>query len=207
MRVSEPRLVLASASPRRKELLHQLGINCVVQPANIDESHHADETPTDYVRRLTLAKARLVFDSSAGKDPVLGADTVVVAGAVRTSKAQISEQILGKPVNKGDALRMLSMLSDNTHKVLSGAGIVCPDGERSVVVCTEVTFSTVTLGDATRYWETGEPVDKAGAYAIQGRGSVFVRSINGSYSNVVGLPLFETRELLAYAGIELFEPG
>lgn len=203
MKVSDPVLILASASPRRKELLSQLGIDCKVEPANIDESRLDAELPEQYVKRLALQKARCISQKLASpsqtatpttrRSVVLGADTVVV----------FDGEVLGKPVNKSDALRMLSMLSGNCHQVLTGAGIVCGKGERSLVVVSNVTFSTVTRNMAERYWESREPLGKSGAYAIQGMGAAFVSHIEGSYSNVVGLPLFEINGLLDFAGISI----
>ena len=199
---TSPQLVLASASPRRVELLQQLGLQARVRPADIDESVLPGESPDAYVRRLAVSKAQVVADAlvaDADPDaslPVLAADTAVV----------VNDCILGKPVNKGDALRMLQMLSGSTHRVLTGTGIVAGRGPQSCVVSTAVTFRVLDPVEAEHYWQSGEPEGKAGAYAIQGIGAMFVRQLEGSYSNVVGLPLFEVAEMLTQAGVMVLAP-
>jgi septum formation protein len=173
-------LVLASQSPRRSELLKSAGIAFRVQAANIDETHLAGETPVDYVRRLAREKAEAVPG-----ELVLGADTVVV----------VDGQILGKPIDAADAVRMLQLLSGRKHEVITG---ICLKG-REVVVDHEVTdvfFAVLTAMEIEEYVATGEPMDKAGAYAIQGLASRFVQRIEGSYSNVVGLPVAMVYRLL-----------
>lgn len=188
-----PQFHLASASPRRQELLRQLGLHFDVQAADILEVALPGETPADYARRMALEKARAV--SSRLKDglPVMGADTDVV----------LDGRILGKPRDRDDALAILAALSDREHEVYSAVAMV--QGERAEVQLsvTQVKFGPVTPAAAARYWETGEPADKAGAYGIQGQGAQFVKGINGSYSGVVGLPLFETTELLQRFGIHI----
>ena len=174
-----PPLVLASASPRRAELLAAAGIAFDVDTADVDETPRAGEAPDVYVRRLALAKARAV----AGRHPaclVLGADTTVV----------VDGTILGKPVDAADARAMLRRLSGRAHQVLTGVALV-RDG-RTVevdVAVTDVWFAPMTDADVDAYVANGEPMDKAGAYGIQGRASRFVTRIDGSYSNVVGLPV------------------
>lgn len=184
-------IVLASASPRRRELLAQIGVAHVVQPANIPEVPAPGETPEDYVRRLARAKARAGWRAAEGQMPALGADTEVV----------LDGEVLGKPRDRSHALDMLGRLSGREHRVLSAVALV--DGAREAVRLSEsiVRFRTIGPAEAVVYWETGEPRDKAGAYAIQGRGALFVAHLSGSYSGVMGLPLYETGELLREFGI------
>lgn len=187
-------IVLASASPRRRELLAQIGVEFTVSPADIDETVPAGEAPEDYVLRMAITKAQKGFEGLTGPATsgrlVLGADTAVV----------LDRQILGKPRDQADAEYMLACLSGRTHRVLSAVAIT--DGQRLAnrLSVTAVTFRKLRSGESTTYWQTGEPRDKAGAYAIQGRGGLFVRELQGSYSGVVGLPLFETAELLEMFG-------
>ena len=193
-------LILASASPRRKELLAQLGVLYTVAPADIDESVWAGEDPWDYVQRMAEEKARAGFAAAATEREciVIGADTTVV----------LDDTILGKPADQQDALAMLEMLSGQTHHVLSCVAVT--DGQRiaSRLSATEVSFRALLPGESTAYWQSGEPIDKAGGYAIQGLGALFVKGIQGSYTGVVGLPLYETAELLQSFGIELgLEPA
>ena len=187
-------IILASASPRRQELLDQIQVTYNVYPVDLDETPLPGETPQDYVRRLAAeksaaCKARLHTDL-----PVLAADTAVILGNV----------IMGKPQNQADALAMLAQLSGKTHQVYSAISLRgCEHGQ--AVSITDVTFRRLSEQDMLAYWHSGEPLDKAGSYAIQGKGAAFVASINGSFSGVVGLPLFETAQLLASQGIELFK--
>jgi len=181
-------LVLASQSPRRRELLALLGIAPAVCPAHTDETVRPGETPEGYVRRVAAEKAAAVPG-----ELVLGADTAVVLG----------HEILGKPRDGGDARRMLQALSGRVHRVLTGvclrrggAGPLVRDR----LVSTEVVFAPLSAAQVDWYVSTGEPLDKAGAYALQGAGGLFVREVRGSVSNVVGLPLHETAELLRAAG-------
>lgn len=195
-----PRVILASASPRRLELLGQLGIEPEVVPAEVDEGRQPGEAARDYAERLARNKADTVWDrlDRPSGTVVLGADTVVVAGGT----------VLGKPVDRADAIRMLSLLSDRRHQVISAVALC--DSESALVVSnvTEVAMRRIERREMELYWSSGEPRDKAGAYAIQGRGAVFVSAIQGSYSAVVGLPLFETASLLATRGVlPLADPG
>lgn len=183
-------LILASGSPRRKELLAHLGVEFDIQVTDIDESVQPDEAPEAYVRRLALEKSAAVARSGA---IVLGADTTVA----------IHGQILGKPTDVEDAVRMLGLLSGETHEVFTGVAL---SDRSSVVVRTEVTFAALASPDIAWYVATSEPMDKAGAYGMQGIGGVFVESITGSYSNVIGLPLAETASLLRAAGVPIMEP-
>ncbi|WP_297187359.1 Maf family protein [uncultured Porticoccus sp.] len=179
--------VLASASPRRADLLRQIGCRFHVAPVDLDESILPGELAAEYVQRIALQKARAGwFASPLSNVPVLGADTTVVAGP----------DIFGKPADREQALSMLHRLSGTTHRVLSAVAMVA--GERQLLRCaeTQVTFRPLSVAECERYWQTGEPADKAGGYAIQGLGGVFVTGIQGSYSSVVGLPLAETCQLL-----------
>jgi len=180
-----PHLILASASPRRKELLEQIGVQFSVHAMDIDESVLEDETPSAYVERLAREKAsaaQVQFPDAV----VLAADTTVTLG----------DQILGKPQSREDAVAMLNALSGETHRVMTGVALSSAEGVFSRCVTTEVTFKPLAEELIERYVDTGEPMDKAGAYGIQGKAAVLVNDIRGSYSNVVGLPLAETAELL-----------
>jgi septum formation protein len=186
-------LILASTSPRRRELLAQLGVAFEVVAVDVDESCRAGESPEGYVMRLALEKARAGVTAARRVAPlVLGADTAVV----------LDGEILQKPAGRDDALAMLARLSGRTHRVLSGVALAgrC---EYTRMSDSLVTFREIGARERIAYWETGEPADKAGAYAIQGLGAVFVRRLQGSYSGVVGLPLYETAEMLTQCGIEL----
>ena len=177
-------LVLASASPRRRELLDQIAVQYTCAPQDIDESVLDGESAYAYVERLAREKAQSGAQQSPL--PVLGSDTCVV----------LNNQILGKPTTTEDAFAMLSSLSGQTHQVLTGIAI-CKAGEcYSQVVSTEVKFIPLSSEQIEAYIATQEPMDKAGAYGIQGKAAVFIESISGSYSNVVGLPLTETAQLL-----------
>ncbi|RLA48842.1 MAG: septum formation inhibitor Maf [Gammaproteobacteria bacterium] len=187
------RLILASASPRRRELLNQLGVSYLCDPAEIDETPLAGEAPEDYVRRMAQEKAAAV----AGRYPapeyaVLAADTTVV----------IDDDVLGKPRDHFHALGILARLSGRQHSVLTAVCLHSASGLRCELVETKVEFTQLSREICEAYLATEEPWDKAGGYGIQGLGGAFVRSIQGSYSNVVGLPLCETWQLLAANGIE-----
>jgi septum formation protein len=184
------RLVLASQSPRRRELLAQLGLALDVRPSEADEAIHPGEPPRDYVLRVAREKARAVPG-----DLVLAADTAVVLG----------DEVLGKPAGDDDAARMLRALSGTEHEVLTAVVVrrAAPHLELEALVSTRVRFARLSEAEIAWYVATGEPRDKAGAYAIQGAGGAFVLSVAGSVSNVVGLPLAETAELLRRAGLVL----
>jgi len=190
--VSAPQLLLASQSPRRAELLRQLGVRIRVAPADVEEGALAGETPAQYARRIALAKARAGWAASDRTLPVLGADTDVV----------LDGRILGKPRDRDDALAMLSALSDREHEVYSAVAVVRDEQEGLALSVTRVVFGRISEAQAHAYWETGEPADKAGAYGIQGLAAQFVREIHGSYTGVVGLPLYETAALLKQFGIQ-----
>jgi septum formation protein len=183
---------LASGSPRRRELLLQIGVPFRVVGAAVDEAVGSGEAPAAYVARLAAAKADLGWERNRDAiGPVLAADTSVVLDA----------QILGKPAHREDAEAMLRQLSGRTHEVLTAVALRTVNGLRSRISRSEVTFRRIAAAEARAYWETGEPCDKAGAYAIQGRAAVFIAELRGSYSGVMGLPLFETAELLSEAGL------
>src|SRR5688572_24849447 len=182
---------LASASPRRSELLRQIGVPFTVRAAAVDEELLPGETPEAYVVRLATAKAETVWAAVADSRPVLGADTAVVLGAA----------ILGKPSDTAEAAAMLERLSGRTHRVLTAVAVRHAGGLESRLSASEVRFRVTTPAERLAYCTTGEPFDKAGGYGIQGHAAVFVESLQGSYSGVVGLPLFETAALLARCGI------
>ncbi|MGQ0587310.1 MAG: Maf family protein [Gammaproteobacteria bacterium] len=185
-------LYLASRSPRRQELLRQVGVRFEVLPADVPEQRARGQKPADYAVAMALAKARagLAAVRAAKPLPVLGADTDVV----------IDDEILGKPAGRDEALAMLARLSSRTHEVFSSVAVVQGGRAETALSVTRVAFGAITPAQARDYWDTGEPADKAGAYAIQGFGARFVREIHGSYSGVMGLPLFETCELLSRFG-------
>jgi septum formation protein len=178
-------LILASESPRRAKLLRQLGVSFSIVPPKVDETVIPAEAPNAYVRRIALSKVTAVSAKCGRSVPVLGADTVVA----------IDEILLGKPVGIEHARAMLERLSGRWHEVYSGVAIMQRDAT-VISVRTRVKFRTLGEHEVDRYWASGEPQDKAGAYAIQGLGGVFVERIHGSYSNVVGLPMAETLALL-----------
>jgi septum formation protein len=184
---------LASGSPRRRELLRQIGVPFRVIGAAVDERLRPAESACPYVLRLAAAKADAGWESSrdAIQAPVLAADTAVV----------LDGRILGKPADRQDAEAMLRQLSGRTHEVLTGVALRGPHGLESRVSRSAVTFRSITAAEVRDYWETGEPADKAGAYAVQGLAAIFIADLRGSYSGVMGLPLFETAELLRAAGV------
>jgi septum formation protein len=196
------RLVLASASPRRADLLQAAGIGFEVIPADLDETPLPGEQPEPYVRRLALMKAQAIADAGERR-PILGADTVVV----------IDHRMLGKPVDTADARQMLEALSGRTHLVLTGVAIIAPvNGQARTeeprqavtrVAATQVEFARLSTAEIDWYTASGEPMGKAGAYAIQGLASRFVTRIEGSYSNVVGLPVADVHAMCRTLGILL----
>lgn len=188
-------LILASQSPRRRELLASLGVDFQTHAVDIDESVSAGEMPADYVRRLGLEKAREGLRQRDDATWVLGSDTTVV----------IDDQILVKPESYDDFCAMMQRLSGREHQVLSSVALVGRESERVEVIVTDVQFMVMTQEQIDQYWQTGEPHDKAGGYGIQGLGAVFVETIRGSYSNVVGLPLHETAKILGQAGLPIWQ--
>jgi septum formation protein len=190
--VTAPELVLASASPRRRELLDQLRVTYRVAPADIDESLEPGESPDTYIRRMASEKARIVAARPTTlAAAVLAADTAVL----------VEEEVLGKPLDRRDGLRMLGRLSGRSHDVLTAVGLLYAGELKLEVVRTRVEFIELSPALCEAYLATDEPWDKAGAYGIQGLAGAFVHTIHGSYSNVVGLPLCETWQLLRDCGV------
>lgn len=191
-------LYLASTSPRRRELLAQIGVPFDVLAVDVNEDPLPGEPALDYVQRLAADKAiaglRLLQQRGL-EGAVLGADTTGL----------LDGRILAKPADRDDAIRMLLEMSGRTHEVLTGVAVANSAGVQVACSRTAVTFRPIDAAEAGAYWDTGEPADKAGAYGIQGFGAVFVESIAGSYTGVVGLPLFETAQLLRQAGIPVWQ--
>jgi septum formation protein len=190
--MDSPPLVLASASPRRRELLIQIGVRHRVLAVDLDESRLPGETLEDFVQRLAMDKALAGWQAlpAVARAAVLGADTLVV----------LDGEPLGKPADRDDALTMLARLSGRSHEVLTAVALVTPEA-RVRLSRSRVTFRATSAAERLAYWDSGEPADKAGGYGIQGLGAIFVAHLEGSYSGVMGLPLFETAELLVEAGI------
>lgn len=182
------KIALASASPRRRELLTQLGVDFQLVKVDVDETQWPQESATDYVLRLakTKAQAGLAAQPQSDVRPVLGADTIVV----------VDGQVLGKPADQQDFLRMMHLLSGRQHQVYTAIALASPNLLLSDTVKTDVWFSPLTSTQMLDYWQSGEPADKAGGYGIQGLASRFIPKIAGSYFAVVGLPLYETDQLL-----------
>ncbi len=185
----QPQFVLASASPRRVELLKGLGLLFTTAPQAIDESRHPDEGIEHFVMRLAREKA--MSASVQQTLPVLGADTIVI----------IDGEVLGKPLNSQDGASMLARLSGRQHQVMTAVAVVKGEQVEQLLSVSDVSFRTITTAEACAYWQTAEPTDKAGGYAIQGIGAIFVRHLQGSYSGVMGLPVFETAQLLKRFGV------
>ncbi|NIA26859.1 MAG: septum formation inhibitor Maf [Desulfobulbaceae bacterium] len=189
--MTDPKLHLASQSPRRQDILRSLGLSFTAGGVDVDERRLGDELPEAMVLRLSRSKAM-----AANVDPsriVVGADTLVVLGDV----------VFGKPKGRDECLAMLAGLSGRTHRVLTGVAVMASGEVQTALSITEVKFREISSDEALAYWHSGEPCDKAGAYAIQGRGGIFVEAICGSYSGVVGLPVYETSQLLCGAGLRV----
>jgi septum formation protein len=191
-------LVLASASPRRKQLLTSVGLDFRVRPANIDESRQPGEAPLDYVRRMAREKAGAIAEilESSGKHgdlppAVLAADTIVCR----------DDRLFGKPVDEDDAIEMWRHLSGRTHEVYTALTLCYRDRLYEEISASRVSFKRISEAGMRTYWASGEPMDKAGGYAIQGLGSAWVGRIEGSHSGIVGLPMFELNRLLANIGV------
>ncbi len=197
MSLSKNRIYLASRSPRRRELLKQIGVNFDIIIADVDEQILKNEPAHAYVVRIAKKKAeagwQYVLDRRLPYYPVLAADTVIAS----------DKKILGKPADKNDAAAMLKLLSDKKHRVLTGIAISHLGKTLTQTSSTQVQFKKLNDNEIAHYIDSAEPLDKAGAYAIQGRGAVFISMLEGSYSGVVGLPLFETAQLLKQFGIEI----
>ena len=184
--MNQPLVILASASPRRAELLTQIGVTFEQQPADVDETRLISESPNTYVQRLAQAKAHTAL-AKCNDCVVIGSDTVVV----------LENTVLGKPVDEQDHARMFAQLSGRTHDVLTAVTVMNNTRMSHALSKSSVTFASVSAADTARYWRTGEPRDKAGGYAIQGMAAMFIDSLTGSYSGVMGLPVRETARLLA----------
>jgi septum formation protein len=184
---------LASSSPRRQEILKAIGQRFTAAGVDIDESRYDGEPVADMVVRLALAKAAAARADLDEARPIIAADTAVA----------IDDQVLGKPGSEQEALDMLQSLSGRTHRVLTGVALDYAGEVRTAMSDTEVRFREISPDEARAYWQSGEPLDKAGAYAVQGIDGVFVEKIVGSYSGVVGLPVFETTGLLMDAGLSV----
>ena len=184
-------LILASRSPRRQELLTQYGLLFETQEADLDETPIEGESPEAMTERLALAKAKHIYKQNPPQNWILGGDTTVALG----------EQVLGKPADTREATEMLSALSGTTHRVASAVALVGENFEASLISTTEVIFDTLTSSQIQAYCESKEPFDKAGGYGIQGLAGAYVKELRGSYSGVVGLPLYETRKLLESANL------
>ena len=181
---------LASVSPRRQALLTQIGVRYVVAAADIDETVRGAERADEYVLRMARDKA-LAVCARGSLLPVLAADTTVV----------LDGQICGKPAGEADGVALLQRLAGRTHQVLTAVALADSSGVRERLSASEVRFRAISRAECLAYWASGEPRDKAGGYAIQGLGAVFIEHLSGSYSGVMGLPLFETAELLCTAGV------
>ena len=186
--------VLASASPRRRELLSGIGLAFDIDKPDIEESPFRGETASDYVRRLAGEKARTVLQRQSNR-LILAADTTVV----------IDGDILEKPKSKDEGVEMLQRLSGTRHQVMTGVSIINDDRESSFVSTSYVIFRALAEDEILWYWNTGEPRDKAGGYGLQGAGGAFIEAINGSYSNVIGLPLAETVSSLRSFGVKVMQ--
>ncbi|TVP68817.1 MAG: septum formation inhibitor Maf [Nitriliruptor sp.] len=193
--MAEPRLVLASGSPRRADLLARLGLDPEIRPAAVDETPLAGEPPLELVVRLADAKARAVRHPTAD-EVVLAADTIVV----------LDDQALGKPRDDAEAAAMLRRLSGRTHEVLTALAVHRGPRHHRITVTTQVRFRALTDTEVAWYLATGEPRDKAGAYALQGAGAALVDHLDGSDTNVIGLPLAATVQLLRRAGLDVLAP-
>lgn len=188
-------IILASASPRRYELLRQIGIDPSVLPAHIDETPLPGESPEQYVIRMARGKASAITERVPPDAVIIGADTSVV----------LDRRILGKPANRPETVDMLTRLSGKTHQVLSAVSVTRAGSSASLLSSTRVRFRELTAREIADYHDTGEPADKAGAYGIQGKAAIFIEEIHGSYSGVMGLPLYETARLLADRGIDCLQ--
>jgi len=186
-------IYLASLSPRRRELLKQIKIHYQPVAVNVDETQLPQETPKDYVSRLALAKARAGQLLAQSTRPVLGADTAIVCDG----------QLFGKPADKNDAIQTLTKLSASSHQVITAVALVTATSEQIRFSISKVYFCRLSEATIQTYVATGEPLDKAGSYAIQGLASIFIERIEGSYSGIMGLPLHETASLLTEVGINI----
>lgn len=183
-------ITLASASPRRRELLQQIQVSYALLPVDIDESPLPGEAPEQLVQRLAQQKAAAGF-ALQPRRPALGSDTIVV----------VDKQILGKPADRQQAIEMLGKLSGRSHQVMTAVAVCSEDKQSCVLNTSEVQFCELSAEQIEAYWQTGEPLGKAGGYGIQGLAAQFIVTISGSYSGIMGLPLYETAELLKQHGV------
>jgi septum formation protein len=192
-----PFVILASASPRRQELLGQIGVSFQTVVPDVDETPRENESADAFVERLAVEKARngLLLASELGMTnaPVLGADTCIV----------FDGEILGKPVDRDHGIAMLARLAGHSHEVLTGVALVDASREQHAISRNRVTFAPMTPDEIAAYWDTGEAADKAGAYGVQGKAAAYIERIEGSYSGIVGLPLFEVAGMLKNLGMQL----
>jgi septum formation protein len=192
-----PFVILASASPRRQELLRQIGVSFQAVVPEVDETPRENESADAFVVRLALEKARnglrMARELGLRPAPVLGADTCIV----------VDDEILGKPVDREHGVAMLARLAGRSHDVLTGVALVDGDREQHAINRNRVTFAPMTSDEIAAYWDTGEAADKAGAYGVQGRAAAYIERIEGSYSGIVGLPLFEVTCMLKNLGMQL----
>ena len=195
--MDQPILHLASSSPRRRQLLAALGLRFTHGGSDVDESRLDGEAVETMALRLAAVKALAVTPEIHGERPVLSADTIVV----------VDDRVFGKPADENDALAMLEALSGRGHRVVTGVALRDGTDLSTALSVTDVEFRDIGTDEARAYWQSGEPAGKAGAYAIQGLGGIFVRSIRGSYSGVVGLPVYETAALLRRSGIDVLQPA
>ena len=191
--LSTQRIILASASPRRLELLGQIGVSAEVHPAHIDETPFNEEPAADYVMRMAREKATAVASCYTANDIILSADTSVI----------LENSILGKPRDAEDFISIFKQLSGRMHEVLSAVSLVNDGRHDEILSSSHVWFRHISESEMLAYWETGEAADKAGGYGIQGKGALFIEKIEGSYSGIMGLPLYETCQLLQQAGYKL----
>jgi len=194
--VTKRNLHLASASPRRREILDALGLRYTFAGVDVDESRISGEAAATMALRLAVAKAETGAQTVESGCVILAADTVVALG----------DTVFGKPSSEADAGSMLSKLSGRHHRVITAVAVLSENGVCTAVSESIVQFREISADEAAYYWQSGEPHDKAGAYAIQGKGGIFVESLSGSYSCVVGLPIFETARLLGDAGVPVLGP-
>lgn len=197
MAIRTPKLHLASASPRRRDILSALGITFSAGGVDIDEQQRAGESADAMVRRLAIEKATAAKVNQPRETCILGSDTAVV----------LDGRVFGKPSGRAEAVNMLLELSGRVHEVVTGVALVAGDSVDVTLSRTRVGFRDIDPAEAVNYWQSGEPADKAGGYAIQGLGGVFVETLEGSYSGVVGLPVFETARLLERAGFLILQTG
>lgn len=195
--MSQPNtLILASASPRRAELLRQIGVDFICQPADVDETPRPDEANDLYVDRMALSKARAVFKAVSAER-----EAVLVLGSDTAGVLDYTGELLLKPLDAADATRMLQQLSGTVHTIYTSVAFVAAESEHLVQVVSKVWFRTLRREEIDHYVASGEPLDKAGAYGIQGAAAAFVKRIEGSYSAIVGLPLCEVSDYLAAKGL------